>query len=535
MKIIRVIVIIIILVPIILWVALGPALSSFLNARASDIADEVKQRSDGNLQIDSISGDFWSGIRLEKVVVYTDKDLSYLPLIVADEVIVHLSLINLLQKDFTPVSVHISGFNAALHIEPDGTIALPEWTLAGNHNLYAPIRAGFAVSPNLDGNIHITWEDGILEIHKRFTNLTESVDVVFTQLEGSGNFIMDEGFEIESLTGDYLSTPVTVEGYVPNDKNEQIDITATIGDVRFNTIFRDIDPLFRGNQYLPDGIASVNIILTGRSEAIAVKGSMNLTDASVGNLKIDSATASISYNAGVIDLSEGIIQAYGGRANATGRINLLSANPLWDVICTFEELDLPEYLNENNYFSNEMTGNFAGSIEAHGDFANPDLLECTMEIECLNGSYLSPFSDRFIEMATGVSDDSVISESDMTVFNELTIRARIAQSDILVEQFHFISNDLQVEANGTVGFDKSINARGGLSVPLDKARRHPDFGHYISFLPDTLNRASLEFTLSGYIYNLKFNASPSDNLLRGLLDQGSDAAHGLGDSFTPIN
>jgi hypothetical protein len=182
-----------------------------------------------------------------------------------------------------------------------------------------------------------------------------------------------------------------------------------------------------------------------------------------------------------------------------------------------------------------MSGNFTGTVEAQGDFTNPDSINGTMEIACVDGSYLSPFSSRFMDMSEGTTADTPISPSDMSEFSDLTIRATIGDSNIRVGQFHFVSSDLQVEATGDVGFNKSIDARGGLSVPLDRAKQHPKFGRFVSFLPDTLNRVSLEFTLTGFIYNINFSASPSENLLRGLADQGSDMLHGAGDSFTPIN
>ena len=517
------------------WLALGPGLRMYLDARSPAIIEDLKLKSDGNLLLDSISGDFWNGIKVEKLVVYTDKTLAYLPLITADEIVARLSLTRLFQGDFTPASIHIAGFNAALHMEPDGTLALPQWTISINEDHTKLLHAGYPAPSGSISDIDITCENGILEIHKRFSSLPESVDVVFTDLVGSGNFKPDEGFEIESLEGDYLSTPVLVEGFIPADENEPVDITATIGDVAFNTIFRDIDPLFRGNQYLPEGITSGSINLSGAMEELSVSGNMILTDASLGNVKVDQATALITYNAGVIDLSQGVIRAYGGEANATGRINLLSENPIWSVVCTFQELDLPSYLEQNGYFSNEMTGNFTGAIEAGGDFTNPDSLECTVEIACVDGIYRSPFSDRFMNLTRGIIDESTVSEADMTEFSDLTIRAMISHSNIQVESFHFVSGDLQIESNGVVGFNKSINASGGMSVPLDRARQHPDFGRYVNFLPDSLNRVSLEFTLSGFIYDLKFSASPTDNLLRGLLDQGSDLLHDLGGSFTPVN
>ena len=525
----NVIILVIILVPIIIWFALGPGMRSYIERKSDEIIREVKRRTDENILIGSVSGDFWSGIKLERVVVYTDKDEPYLPLISTDEVTVKISLSNLLKGNATPTTVHISGFNASLHIGPDGKIALPEWTIQTAGVGEPVFHAGYLQTSDRTDAVHITFEDGILEIHKLFPRLTETVNVVFTKLEGTGNYFNGEGFEIEEITGDYLSTPIVLEGNVPIKKNEPMDITASIGTVTLATIFRDIDPLFRGNTYLPDGTTSTVIQISGTPEELTVTGNVTLVDAYIGNAKIESADASISYNAGIIDLSEGVIEAYGGRANATGRINLLSATPLWNGICTFEDLDLPVYLEENNYFSNEMTGEFSGSLDAHGDFSNPDSFSCILDIESANGHYLSPFSDRFTHMISGSMDESEVRDEEMTDFDDLTIRARINQSEILIERFHFVSMDLQVEATGTVGFNKSIEARGGLSVPLESARNHPRFGRYVNVLPDTLNRASLEFSLSGYIYDIEFRASPSENLLRGLVDDSSDFLHDLGD------
>jgi hypothetical protein len=70
-----------------------------------------------------------------------------------------------------------------------------------------------------------------------------------------------------------------------------------------------------------------------------------------------------------------------------------------------------------------------------------------------------------------------------------------------------------------------------LSVPLAKARLNKKLGKYVFLLPDSMSRAILEFTLGGSLSNVEFNAQPSSNLIKGLIDQGSDLLHKAGDSF----
>ncbi len=513
------------------WVALGPGMRRFLEKNEGMIIARVKAQTDNHMLIDRISGDFWSGVVLERLVIYADHDPAHLPLLSADRVILRLPLMALLDQEVNPSAIHIDGFTVVLHIDVDGSIALPEWTPETASSIRPTVlHAGMAGRKK--AGITITCEDGILEIHKRFPHLTETVRVAFTQLEGSGEYIEDEGFRIDSITGDYLASPIVLRGMVPTDPEDLIELEASLGDVGFSTVFRDIDPLFRGSSYLPTGRASLEIRLSGTRKRPEITGSVDLRETTAGNVTIDTAHADVAYSAGVIDLSGVAAEAYGGIVEATGRINLLAESPIWQALCTFEDIDLAEYLDSNGYYAYEVSGGFSGSIDARGDFKDPDALECSALIAGEGGMYLSPFSERFTDVTMGIENHAPPSEADLAEYDELTVSFRVQDSRIVVDLLHFVSQDLQAEARGYVGFDKSIEASGGLTVPLDRARRHPQFRQYVGFLPDTLNRASLEFTISGWLYDAHFTASPGENLLRGLLDQGSDSLHDLGDAFS---
>jgi hypothetical protein len=121
--------------------------------------------------------------------------------------------------------------------------------------------------------------------------------------------------------------------------------------------------------------------------------------------------------------------------------------------------------------------------------------------------------------------------ADLTRFDEIEVVLGIAEARINVEMFHFVSYDLNVDADGSIGFDKAIRAGGTLSVPLDKARQSRKLGRFVSFLPDSLNRAELNFSLSGFLNQMEFNAQPTTNLLRGIIDSGGDLLHDLGGGF----
>ena len=526
------ILIIITLIPIIIWAVFGPGMRFYLSRNSMRIIDEIKVRSDDHVMVGSLSGDLWSGINAERVVVYSDKDPAHLPLLEANTIILRFSLLDLIRGEMTPGSIHVKGFNSSVHIAADGTIALPEWEFRTAMYTTRPSHAGFTGgSAGLRG-IRITCEDGILEIHKRFPMLTESVDIALTQLDGRGEFHMDEGLDIENIHGKYLVSDVTLEGFVPLDENEPMDLSASISDTLLDSVFRDIDPLFRGSRYLPSGMANGTVRVTGSQDNLAVNGAIELADSVMGNIKINAADMQVAYSAGLIDLTQVMVQAYGGTAQATARINLLGDKPLWNTVSTFESLNLPEYLDSNGYYTYEATGLFSGTLEARGDFDNRDSLDISLEIECGTGSYLTPFSDRFMSHAAGIVDDEGITENDIAVFNELAVLARIEESMIFVDRFHFVSDDLQIEATGEIGFDKSIRASGGLSVPLSKAKEHPRFGRYVSFLADTINRVPLEFSISGYLYDLEFNPRITDNFLRGLADHGEDFLHDIGESVS---
>jgi hypothetical protein len=529
------ILIVLTLLPIIVWAVFGPGMRFYLSRNGMRIIEDIKIRSDDHVLIGSLSGDLWSGVKAERVAVYSDKDPAHLPLLEADTIILRFSLLDLIRGQTTPGSIHIKGFNSSVHIAADGTIALPEWKFRTAMQSQSSYRAGFdggaAGSAGLRG-IRITCEDGVLEIHKRFPMLTESVDVELTQLEGRGEFRMDEGLNIDGIHGKYLTSDVTLEGFVPLDENEPMDLSASMSDTLLDSVFRDIDPLFRGSAYLPSGTANGTVHVAGARDNLTVNGAIELTESVLGNVKIDAADAQVAYSAGLIDLTQVMVQAYGGTAEATARINLLGEKPLWNAVSTFESINLPDYLDSNGYYTYEATGLFSGTLEARGDFDSADSLDCSIEIECGTGSYLTPFSDRFMSRMTGATGDAEITEGDLAVFNELSVLARIEESTIYVDRFHFVSNDLQVEATGQVGFDKSIHASGMLSVPLDKAKEHPRLGRYVSFLADSINRVPLEFSISGYLYDLDFNPRITDNFLRGLADHGEDFLHDIGESVS---
>jgi len=531
---VRITIAVVILLPILIWIAGGPGARFYISRNGASIIADIARRSDENIRVGSISGDLWSGVTGKRVVIYADKDPAHLPLLSADTVHVKFSILDLFRLRLNPVRVHMDGFTVALHVAPDGSVALPEWSIRSAGDDGRAIRAGYAAGSS-SKSISVTCTDGTLEIHKRFPTLPESVDIVFTRLEGEGEYVPEDGLRIGNIHGKYLASDVSVQGYVPADRDEAVDLTATINQVILGSFFRDIDPLFRGNAYLPSGTAGGEFRLAGPREQLEVAGSMDLADSIFGNAKIDHAAAQVAYSAGVIDLNQISIEAYGGRADATGRINLLTEVPIWSAVCSFSDLNVGDYLDSNGYYSYEMSGDFSGSLEARGDFANPDALACTVEIQCMGGSYRNPFSERFMSMPPRMLEITPVTDEDLVGFDELIVNARIEDSSINVERFHFVSHELQVEATGAIGFDKSISASGGLSVPLDRARQHPRFGRYVRLLPDSLQRASLEFSVSGWLYDVQFSARPTENLLRGLLDQGGDLLHDLGESLEGLD
>ncbi len=536
MKAFKIILVVITLVPLLIWAAGGPILRAFLNKNSHAIISDVEVKSDNHIKIGSVSGDLWSGIKLERIIVYADKDPEHLPLLTADEIHLKISIWDVFNEDVTPTSIHIQGFNAVLHIDDEGNIILPEWELQTARSHPEPHLAGYSFSRNSSEAVLITCEDGLLEIYKRFPGLTESVDIVFTQLEGSGEYVYQDGFYIDSITGDYLSTPISVSGYVPQESSETMNVSATIGEVNLPSLFRDIDPLFRDNEYLPGGLAQGGIHMAGPSGHLAVAGTIELANASVGNIQVDVARGSVAYSAGVIDLTAVTAEAYGGAITGSARINMLSEVPIWTSVCTFQELDIPAYLTDAEYLAYEMTGEFAGVIDARGDFVNPDSLSCTVELRSGGGRFLTPFSEKFLTVAgVAKSTDIEITDEDLADYDILVLNATIQQSSIGLDRFHFVSTDLEVDARGQVGFDKTISASGGLTVPADLARRHPRFGTFMEFLPDTLNRVSLEFEISGTLSEPKFEPMLTENFLLGLLDQGSDLGHDVLDSFTGLD
>ena len=524
----------IIIIVILIWIALGPGMRKFLETNGSSIINEVKQRSDDHILIDRISGDFWSGVLIERLIIYADHDPEHLPLLEADMVTLKIPIGAILRREWEASSIHINGFNAVLHIDTEGKLALPDWTFrTARTDSTQPLTAGLS-SIGKNSGIQISCENGVLEIFKRFPNLTETVNVHFTQLEGRGEYIDGEGVTVESMTGDYLSTPLSFSGLIPIDENEDMRFQVILGEIGLSTVFRDIDPLFRGSSYFPTGTASLELLLSGTRDYPVVTGALNLVNTTAGNIVLTAAHADIAYSAGVIDLTDMTADTYGGTMNGSGLINLLSTEPLWQADCSFENIDLAEYLDSNGYYAYEVDGGFSGSADVRGDFSSPDSLEIDAVITSSGGRFLSPFSDRFMNPAMYALERSEPSEADMTTYSSASIEALIQDSVIRIDRFQLQSHELQVEAHGYIGFDHSISASGGLTIPLDKARDHPKLGGVVGFLPDTLQRVALEFSLSGWLHDMEFNPQIGENFLRGILDRTDDAYHDLADSVTGI-
>jgi hypothetical protein len=520
-------------IAVLVWLALGPGARIWLTSQSPKIVSEIKSKYQNRVLIGSVDGDFWSGVHLNKVVVLADDNPNHLPILESDKVTLGFSFTSLLSGDFSPNRIHLDGFDAVLYIAEDGSVVLPDWLSSAP--IAKPLHAGFALPSLNGGNIRITCENGVLEIIKRFpasTEIIEPVDLSVTRLAGSLTYVPGIGVTIETLTGDYLASPVTVRGEVPTDSDGSFDITANVGDLQLSSFFRDVEPLFQGSHYLPNGVASSELHFQGTRNLPTITGALDLVNTTIGNVTVDSSTAAVAYSAGVIELSGITSHAYGGSVKGDGSINLLSNPPVWRLKCDFEQVDLGKYLDANGYYAYGISGGFSGEADAGGDFKSKEALTCDATIRGTGGSYLSPFSSRFTMISGEPADPSTpLDPADLTRFDDIEAVLGIAQAKINVKTFHFVSNDLNVDADGNIGFDKSIQATGILSVPLDKARQSRKLGRFVSFLPDSMDRAELYFTLSGFLNQMEFNAQPTANLLRGMVDQGGDLLHDLGGAF----
>ncbi len=531
-RIIRTVIFILILIPVLIWIALGPGLRFYLRGNGDRITSDIEEKSDGHIRIGSLSGDFWSGFTFERIMVYSDREIDNLPLLSADQITCRLSIIRLLQRNFTPNSVHIDGFNVTLQIDADGKVLLPEWQFRTSKKRNPLLHAGFIQAVDNKNGVKISCDNGVIEIRKNLPGIIEAVDMIFYQVAGNGELIPDEEIRIERLLCEYLTTPITLEGFYPLDSSDSIDIDISCEPVNLRSVFRDLDPLFRNSEFLPEGKVLGEIRFDGPIDRMMITGNMRMNETVLGNISIDDASGAFAYSAGVIDLTGVSADAYGGNIEGSCRINLLSEIPNWSAVCNFESIDVPDYLSTNGYLKYEMTGEFFGSVRANGDFTSADALTCTVTISSNGGRFLTPFSDRFMTITHGIPNDSPITDEDLADYSDLEVRARITESIIRIQRFHFVSEDLQIESNGEVGFDKTISADGGISVPIERARRHPKFGSYVDFLPDSMNRVSFMFSISGTLDAPEFSPKLTDNLLQGLEDIGSDWVHDVGDSFT---
>lgn len=523
----RLLVFILIFLPLLIWFALGPALRIYLESNPQFIIDKIKKSSDNYVLVKSITGDYWSGFILNDVIVYTDNNPEHLPFLDAQKVIFHLPIKNLLLRQFIPSSIQIDNFNVALHIAEDGSIALPSWVseLAADSN-YQLMRSGISGWNVIHDDIAITFENGVLEIIKRFplksTNLTEPVEIAFTQLAGSAIYSAKTGISIQSFTGKYLVSQLTLTGNFGLNPGAQLSLTASLGKISLADLYKDIDPLFRGNELLPPGNVSIVLNITGTSKTPKVDGYFMLDSCKIGNALIDQAKSAFSYASGIINIKTFQASTHKGNIQGTATINLLKKSPLWESDFILQGINIGEYLDSNGFFAYGFTGDFFGSMKLSGNFVDLDSFKCDFSIHSSDGKYLSPFSDRFISIGLGNDSKAPINETDLTDYKEVRIDGYIDGSIIYVRTFRLRSNDLDVNAEGRIGFDRSIEAAGELSAPLNNARQNKKLSPFVSMISKSKERVNLVFNLSGHLNNIKFIAQPSNEMLEKMFESDNN-------------
>jgi len=530
---VKIILSVVVILLVAIYLALGPGLRIWINSNVDTISSNVSTRTDDLVHLGGLDGDFFSGFTATNVAVYSDKDINHLPLLTADRIIFTIPIGNILNSTFFPSRVEMHGYQVNVYIDEDGEVALPDLKLSFAPN--PPVRhAAMVPGPQL---MKFPWacSGGVIEVHKRFTGVSETVNIVFFRSGGYGKYIEDTGIEITSFTAEYFSTPFELSGSIPFDEITPVDLTCSTEPVNLSSVFRNFEPIFHSSPYVPDGSAELTINVKGQKEHLEAFGTFKLTETKFGNAKIDNTWGEVSYSAGVININNFEADTYGGMLSGTATVNLLSETPRWDANCNFQTVDIPAYLEANGFLRYPMTGEFSGSVTAQGSFSDPGDLQISVNLNSSGGKFLSPFCEKLMRPAQLQPSEIQITDDDLAEFSNLATDARIINSEILIDRLRFVSEDLQIEGNGLIGFDKSIVAGGGLSVPLQLAKAHPRFGTFVAFLPDSLNRVALEFSVRGSIAEPEFSANPSENLLMGLADNSSDLMHDIGSSLTDLD
>ncbi len=393
------------------------------------------------------------------------------------------------------------------------------------------LTAGISTPPYIINNIKCSFKNGQVNLHKEFESIRDEVSLAFLDVGGEVIYTPDGTIEIVTMDCDYLATPLKINGSFPAVSESDVDITVTTENIYLTSVYNDFEPILGDSLYLPDGDLGCTVNISGPPDNLEIMGTAVLTDSTIANLSIPTASCNFVFASGVLDLDQFSAGAYGGRLNASGHVNFLSEYPIWSVDGEFSDMDIPSYLRDNGYLKYELTGEFDGQLSAGGDFHNRNSLECTVSISSDGGEFLTPFSEKFMATAQGAVDESPVDESDLAEYSILETDAEIRQSRIIINRFRLVSEDLQIEANGTVGFDKTVNCEGALSIPVARAKRHPTFGQWVDFLPDSLERASLVFEVTGTLDQPELSASPTENLIRGIVDNSSDLLHDIGRSL----
>jgi len=509
MKAVKWVIGIVLLLALLLWLVPGPITSLYISIDQENLLEKISSETDGYVTVGSIEGNIWNGFTLKDIRILNNNNSEENPFLTATELNAEMSFWRLIGFNLNPVSISIDDFEITIHIYGDGTIRIPQIVDIAPEDHLESLSCGLSVVRSDDSRIRISCSNGIMRIRKMFPLSDEIALLEFDDFNGSGIYSMESGIELEELGCVYHECPVELSGSIPVDENGELSLDASIRNLDLGEVFSDFGAIFEGNEYLPSATISLDLNLAGSAEHPDIEGSLTTSGMRIGNAQIDSSLAEFTYISNLLTFTSINAEAYGGTITAEGDLRLVDSPPTWATDFTFDSIDLPRYLNANNYYTYETTGLFSGSASAMGDFASADSLWIEATVSSSGGKYVDPFCESMMNAVPGHVDYSLITENDLTEYAGLTMSLAIENREIHITEFHFDGNQLLVESSdATITFDKNINAEGTIDVPLGPARNHPRLSSFVEQLPSMAQHAELAFTVSGSIMNPKFRAAP---------------------------
>ena len=250
---------------------------------------------------------------------------------------------------------------------------------------------------------------------------------------------------------------------------------------------------------------------------LAASGQVSASTVRLGTLTLTSLRAPLRLSAGRLSLEPLAFSAYGGKESGRLRADL-GATPLaWSLDTRIDGVDMRQLVNASTSVKDRLsgTGSFRGRLE--GTAAEPllDRARGTMSVAIADGA-LHDFP-----LLAAVNSALLIAErgtGDLR-FDRLTATLAVAGGRAATNDLLATSGEMTVAAEGTLGFDQSLDFRGRVTLSREKVAELVRRQREVARLKNSDGEIELPVIVSGTVAAPRFSIDTAALLRRGLEDE----------------